>query len=437
MIFPKVLIIGQPFNNSTGGGITLSNLFSGWDRDKLAVVSSGILLSGTIDTELCNTYYRLGNKEYKWMFPFNLLQRNYTSGLLEFDENKIQDLTIRRSKLRDKLILNIFLPILKYFGLFHIIYKTRLSEDFCRWLDNFDPAVIYIQATSRDAVLFCLSVHSYLKKPLVFHIMDDWPSTISDKGILKKYWNKRIDHELRLLLDKATILMSISDEMAAEYKKRYGRDFITFHNSINMKLWEPYQKKNYELESIPSILYTGRIGVANINSLVLMAKVINNLNSDRLRIKFDIFSPDYNSLDVKLFYNLRGVQLNKAVPYSSIPPLLASYDLLFLPLDFDRKGIKYAQLSMPTKVPEYMISGTPIIILAPDATALVNYAKKYNWAYVINKRDINEISLAVNQLIENSGLRNQIAQNAIEVAKENHDSTCVTKHFREIILSIT
>lgn len=436
MIFPKVLIIGQPFNNYSGGGITLSNLFSGWDRDKLAVASSGILLSGTIDTELCNTYYRLGNKEYKWSFPFNFLQRNYTSGLLEFDENKIQDLTIRRSKLRDKLILNIFLPLLKYSGIFHIIYKTRLSEDFCRWLDNYDPAIIYIQATSRDAVLFCLAVHSYLKKPLVFHIMDDWPSTISDKGIFKKYWNKRIDRELRLLLNKASILMSISDEMAAEYKKRYGRDFITFHNSINLKQWEPYQKKNYDLRSIPTILYTGRIGVANINSLLLMAKAINNLNSDRLRIKFDIFSPDYNSLDAKLFSNLRGVQLNKAVPYSSIPPLLASYDFLFLPLDFDRKGIRYAQLSMPTKVPEYMISGTPIIILAPEATALVKYAKTHNWAHVISRGDINEISLAVKQLIENRGMRIQIAQNAVNAAKENHDSTCVTKHFREIILSI-
>ena len=44
MILPKVLIIGQPFNNDTGGGITLTNLFNGWDRDKLAVACSGYLL---------------------------------------------------------------------------------------------------------------------------------------------------------------------------------------------------------------------------------------------------------------------------------------------------------------------------------------------------------------------------------------------------------
>ena len=82
MIFPKVLIIGQPFNNDTGGGITLSNLFNGWDREKIAVACSGYLLLDNIDTEVCNTYYQLGHKEYKWIFPFNYLQRKYYSGLL-------------------------------------------------------------------------------------------------------------------------------------------------------------------------------------------------------------------------------------------------------------------------------------------------------------------------------------------------------------------
>jgi hypothetical protein len=40
MYFPKVLIFGQPFNNKHGGGITLSNLFSGWDKDKIAVAAT-------------------------------------------------------------------------------------------------------------------------------------------------------------------------------------------------------------------------------------------------------------------------------------------------------------------------------------------------------------------------------------------------------------
>lgn len=191
MALPKVLIIGQPFNNDTGGGITLSNLFNGWDRDKIAVACSGYLLLDNIDTEVCNTYYQLGYKEHKWRFPFNYLQRKYSSGLLKFDEKRIQNLTIAKSKLRIKIIMDYFYPLLEYIGLSHYIYKTGLSVDFCNWLNDFNPDVIYDQATSRDATLFCLSVHSYVKKPLIFHMMDDWPSTISDKGLFKKFWFKK------------------------------------------------------------------------------------------------------------------------------------------------------------------------------------------------------------------------------------------------------
>ena len=57
MQLPKVLILNQPFVTNTGGGITMSNLFSGWDKDKLAVTCLGYILTKEIDPEICNNYY--------------------------------------------------------------------------------------------------------------------------------------------------------------------------------------------------------------------------------------------------------------------------------------------------------------------------------------------------------------------------------------------
>ena len=36
---PRTLVVGQGFNMTTGGGITLSSLFEGWDKDALASVT--------------------------------------------------------------------------------------------------------------------------------------------------------------------------------------------------------------------------------------------------------------------------------------------------------------------------------------------------------------------------------------------------------------
>ena len=145
MELPKILIIGQPFNNDTGGGITLSNLFKGWDRDKLAVACSAYLLLDNIDTEVCNTYYQLGYKEHIWNFPFNYLQRKYTSGLVQFSEKRIQNLTIKKSKFRISIIMKLFYPVLEYLGLYNIMNKTNLSDDFwtIRLVED-NPAMIRI-----------------------------------------------------------------------------------------------------------------------------------------------------------------------------------------------------------------------------------------------------------------------------------------------------
>src|ERR1700733_14025134 len=101
-MLPKVLIINQPFNNYTGGGITLSNLFSGWDKDKIAVVCYHYLLDN-VDTSVCDTYYQLGHKEYKLIFPFSFFKRKQYSGMLKFDQESSAP---AKQGLRNKIIVD-------------------------------------------------------------------------------------------------------------------------------------------------------------------------------------------------------------------------------------------------------------------------------------------------------------------------------------------
>ena len=433
MNLPKVLIIGQPFNNNTGGGITLTNLFKEWDRNRIAVACSGYLLLDNIDTKVCFTYYQLGFKEHKWLFPFNLFKRKYSSGLVKFDSNRFQNLSKPKSKLRVGLIMNYFYPFLNYIGLYHCSSKIELSKEFCSWVDVYKPDIIYSQTTSRADNLFSISVQSYLMKPLIYHMMDDWPSIINYKGLFKNYWNKKIDMEFRVLLDRSAVLMSISDEMASEYKIRYKKDFITFHNTIDIEFWRQYQKEDYELKESPTILYAGRIGLGIETSLELVAKAIQQVNEELdISIQFVLQTQECPKWIKKHKY----VVHKKFVDYNDLPKVFSENDFLLLPYDFSQKSIKYIKLSMPTKAPEYMVSGSPIIIIAPEVTAIVKYAEKYEWAQVIKEQSIGAISKAIKHLIENKELRKYISRNAIEIAEKNHNSVTVTDRFRKVICSL-
>jgi glycosyltransferase involved in cell wall biosynthesis len=430
MPLPKVLIIGQPFNNDTGGGITLSNLFSGWDKNRIAVACSPYLLQDNIDSDICDTYYQLGQKEGKWVFPFNLFNRKYYSGIIKFSKEKKSTSVLKKSPLRVKMIMKFFYPMLKSMGLINYIFTTRLSEEFCRWLNEFKPDIIYAQASSRDGVMFCSLVHSYLNKPLIFHMMDDWPSTITARGIFGKKLKRTIDYEFRKLLDKADILMSISDQMAKEYKKRYNKDFITFHNPIDIQFWKKHQRNSYRLSNSPTILYAGRTGLGIQHSLELIAQAVQRVNEELgLTIKFVL----QTSQKPSWVASYPCVVHKPFVSYDELPRVFSEADLLVLPYDFSQQSLRYIKHSMPTKAPEFMVSGTPIIIFAPEETAIVTYAEKYNWAKVVSKNNVNDLAEGIKFLIQDEKNRQMIARAAVAIAENNHNSFEVKRKFKETI----
>ena len=433
MSLPKVLILCQPFNNNFGGGITLANLFSGWDKNKIAVVCTSHIFNN-LNTEVCDTYYVLGEEEHKWSFPFNYMQRKVVSGEVKVsNEGGAENPVATKITLRSKIVNNYFYPFLEYIGLFHGISKITLSEKLCKWIDEYNPDVIYAQAGVRETLVFCLLAESYIKKPMIFHVMDDWPSTISQKGPFKKYWHNKIDGELRAVLDKSEVLLSISDAMAQEYKKRYGKVFKTFHNPIEIDFWKSHQRNNYELGKTPTILYAGRIGTGIQATLESMAQAIDIVNKDLVNPVHFILQTNDKPAWVDKY---SCVQHKALVPYADLPKVFAEADFLFLPYDFSEESIRYIKYSMPTKAPEYMVSGTPIIMFAPAETALVIEAIEGNWAKVVTENSIPKLAEAIKQLVLSENERKQIALNAVRIAEEKFNSETVRNNFRKVIAGI-
>ena len=435
MPLPKVLIINQPFNSNTGGGITLSNLFGNWERNKLAVACSGYSLSEDMDPNLCNNYYQLGSKERKWIFPFNLFSRKYYSGPINIDgrANNNDKIVVKKSKLRVKLIMNFIVPFFDYMGLAHFQTKLKLSASFCMWLDEFDPDVYYMQGSSREDIILCNEIIKYKRRPVVFHMMDDWPSLIGLKGFMKNFWKSKIDREFRLLLNRADLLMGISDYMCEVYKKRYGKEFVTFHNPINLNFWKKAQRNNYQLTKSPSLLYAGRIGLGINQSLRNIAEAIKKVNKElNTDIKFIIQAQDAPNW-IKSYKN---VEHREFVKYDDLPTVFSKADFLILPYDFSAESLSYIKYSMPTKAPEYMASGTPIVIFAPRDTALVQYAEKYHWAAVVTENNVAVLAEKLKNLFLDISLREQVAKTAKNIAETRHETTLVVGKFEQMILTV-
>jgi glycosyltransferase involved in cell wall biosynthesis len=433
MNLPRVLILNQPFNQNTGGGITISNLFKGWPKENLAVLCSSAFINCNTNAEICETYYQLGYEEYVLKFPFNLFKRKYNSGIFKITNENLQDVSPNRSSFRTTFINDYLYPILKWVGIQNSITKIRLSQQLKNWLDEYKPDIIYAQAQRRETLLFCTAIQEHLKKPMVFHMMDDW-TELEGKGLLGQYWYPKVDREFKEMLSKSSLHLSISDAMAIEYKRRYGYDFQTFHNPIELDFWKKGKENNQELAERPTILYAGRMGLGIEESVKMMARVVTQLNKElnsSIRFVLQVSEkPEWTD-------NFPCVEHRGFVAYEDLPAKFAEADILYLPYDFSSNSLTFIKYSMPTKASEYMISGTPILIFAPAETAIVDYAKRYQWAEVVTENDIETLKASLKNLILDKGLREKLTQTAIQIAECRHDAIKVRMDFKRALASVS
>jgi len=436
MQLPKVLIFGPPFNKRHGGGITLTNLFKGWPADRIALISTGHLMH-SLSTDVCVTYYQLGNDEFKWHFPFNLFQKRFSSGPVNLNKQKQFFKRPSKSGLRHILVKKYFYPILEWIGLYHNASKLRLSNSFKKWLNDYDPQILYLIVSTRESVLFAQDLNAYLKIPSVIHMMDDWPSIISRRGPFKQYWHKKIDSELRQLLLNTTLCFSISNAMSIEYKNRYEREFIPFHNPIDVDFWESSRKSDYSIKSDHiKILYSGRIGNGITESLLELAQALAEINTDQIKAKLYIQSASADHLTISRLKKYNFVVINPVVDYIDLPAIFSSVDILTIVNDFDEKGIKFLKYSMPTKATEYMISGTPILVYSHAESAVLQFFDKNRCGYCVSKHDKAALVTSLEHLMNDENLRKRLGTNAARLASELFDGEKMRRKFMNSLIGL-
>lgn len=421
---PRVLIFGQSFNKNSGGGITLSNLFQNWEKDNLAVAGTGHMIQDS-DTEQCENIYLLENE---WIFPLNKLQRKFDYGKLGSAPPKY-DYQARKS-FRVWIVDNLVLPLFYFIGLHHFGSKIKITPMFKNWVKEFDPEIIYVQVSTREGILFVQELTNVLKKPLIVHMMDDWPSTICSEGLLKNYWKKKIDKDFRKLLDSASLLLSISDSMSEEYLKRYSKDFRPFHNPINLDFWAGTKNNTSENKDHFEILYAGRTGLGVNSSLETVAEALETL---KVRMGITISFIIQTKETLPWFRKYECVAHKTPTDYALLPKSFSNADFLLLANDFSKKSINFLKYSMPTKVPEYMVSGTPVIVFSPEETAVSKFMKKNKCGYVITKNSLSLLISELENLLKDTELQKRLSANARLLAINHFSIDSVNVEFRKAI----
>lgn len=403
MKLPRVLVINPvPFNIETGSGITTSNLFRNWPKDKIAQIYS---YSIEIDYSICTRYLKVP-RENIWNKA----------------KNKISPY------LSDFLFVEQFL--------FSEILKNL--SGILKWTYQFSPEIIYSRPHDNPA-FYCWLPRWLSKKleiPYVTHMMDDWPAQLTKKeGLINK--NLRtpmIQTNLENLLSNSSINIGISDEMCVAFSKKYNSNFVTFQNCIDVKEWRNEARVARARDNF-EFVYMGSVSKEKeLQSLVDIKDAILLLRNEGLPIQFSIYGPScYEDIIHQKLVSGNAIRYMGFVSPEVKGNILADADALVLPVNFDFELFPYMQYSFQTKLPEYMASGTPVLFYGPRKNPNIHYANKHTLGLVVDKPDINLLKKSIKNLYENCELRSILGNRAQQTAIKNHSCEEVCLNFEQLL----
>jgi hypothetical protein len=113
---------------------------------------------------------------------------------------------------------------------------------------------------------------------------------------------------------------------------------------------------------------------------------------------------------------------------SDLVEILQQYDLLYLPMLFDENSRFKTNTSFPSKTHNYLASGVPIFLHAPENSSIDTFFKNNNVGYVCNSLDINKIQNAFEEL-QSLDLRKDLSSRITNF----NSKLCSNEHVKHIL----
>lgn len=404
-LYPKVLMLEHSFNNSTGMGITLTNLFYDWPKSRIGVMSDDINIEIINSIRPCSSYIGI-SKSIDYSAK---VERRTTS--------------VRHNGSLKSRIRKVYYDL----GLNELFGKSKVLPKNIELAKAFAPDIVFCSLGTLNRMRVCETIMEAMPEThLVIYIVDDW---INSRVIEKKptfFWKRLFHSSFKRLLQLSSGNLSICGTMSQAYLRQFGKQFVPFHNPVDVQYWSNLSSERKYPNNIVSLLYVGKINEDTEGCMVDCAKCVESLNREGKEIVFDVFSPDFIPKQA-LFDNYPHSHLFPAVPHEQIPELTKSYDSLLLTLGFSEKTIQYIKLSMPTKLSEYLASGLPIVLYCPSAVALTDYVQSKDCAFCCTEKNIDKLRATLLQLFDQNKVQ-YVVQRSLDVAKE-HDITIVRERF--------
>ena len=243
------------------------------------------------------------------------------------------------------------ISLLKLFKLFNILKKRN--------------EVFYYQISTPILNIFVLLLIFFTKRKVAVHYLDDI-------SMGYPWWAKviQLDKVIYCLLIKSNYSIFISKVMLRYFKKKLS---LNNHLSVYYRILPDRSKNNLENIEVcfqSCFIYAGAINKkTNLEALENVIKVLNEYN-----YSLHIFTRG-NMANNLVLIKSENVEIHPEALPSDIVEISKRYEGILLP--FNDNTQKFYRMSVPSKLPNVIMSKRPIIYYGPKSFWLYHWIRKH------------------------------------------------------------
>lgn len=426
---PKVLSVSLNTWHKDSGIHTQTDLFKFYDADKVAQIYTK---SDLPNTPVCNSFFRISENEIiKSVIKRTPVGKRVENGqtLDEATQKAVAQETSLYKKAHKKKswLFTLIREIVWFLG----NWKTAELDKF---IEEEKPDVYFMPIYP---VIYMGKIQLHILKkhprPCVCYLWDDNYSYKPCKGKPLAYIHRFfLRKTVKKLAINSTEMFTMTATQKSEIDAEFGIDSIVLTKGIN------YDGREFD-DTPPSspvkMVYTGKLFLGRAQSLVEISKAMANINKDKEKIIFDIYSPTAIEGDTLKMLNSNGCNFRGCVPKSEIDAIQQAADIVVFAESLENSHRLDARLSFSTKITDYLKSGKCIFAIGDKEIAPIIYLKEHDCAVIAN--EYSEIAPKLQKLLENPSKIKDYGKKAFNCGKKNHNEEDIKKIFIDTIVKAT
>lgn len=417
----KILIVSQnALSLHSNNGKTLTSIFSDWPDNNIAQLY--------FQEEIPES---LKFKNFLRIRDLDIIRSALTFGLKSAGQKVQPQATVKShysSSSKIKLLIIDFLRPLNTFKLLlrELLYSSGLwnSRPLNIWIRNFKPDSIFLVGGNSS---FCFNIANKISCtyniPIDIYITDDYVLHAKPNTIIQHILHKKLIAVYKKSYAKTRHAFVIGDEMANHFSREFSREFTPIMNSVKIPSELP-TREEINLTSPVDIVYTGSFHLGRDISIINFSKILQSISKKIKRpIILTLYSQQTPSNEIEKLFHQYGIIFCGSLSQSQIPERLLSADFVLHIESFDDKFCNLTKLSVSTKIPEYLVSGSCMIAFGPPQLASIKLISDNEIGICLTSNELHtEDTEKLIEAILSSEKRQEIIKKGFNFAKFKFDS---------------